>query len=86
MTILQFDPCVDLESVENGKWDCSNYNLKGSECRIKCNPGFKYSSTTERVKICNKSWNDKTISDGECEPISCPAIEEPQNGMVRKNN
>ena len=84
MSSLQFDPCPGLGPVMNGKWDCSNYNLFGSECVVKCDTGFKYSGDSELVRSCSNTatWSNES-EPGKCEPISCPAIAEPENGKVK---
>lgn len=85
MTKLQYDVCPEISKVENGQFECTNFNIFGSECRIKCDVGFKYSGDQEiSVYICaeNGAWFE-TGEPGVCEPISCPAITEPENGKVK---
>ena len=62
LQVLMFKPCLELPSVDNAKWECTQYNLLYSQCKIKCNSGFKFIGDANARKIC-ELYEDTKASD-----------------------
>jgi len=59
---LRFKPCLELPAIDNAKWECTQYNLLYSQCKIKCNSGFKFIGDANARKIC-ELYEDTKASD-----------------------
>ena len=57
-----FKPCLELPPIDNAKWECTQYNLLYSQCKIKCNSGFKFIGDANARKIC-ELYEDTKASD-----------------------
>ena len=62
LQVLMFKPCLELPPIDNAKWECTQYNLLYSQCKIKCNSGFKFIGDANARKIC-ELYEDTKASD-----------------------
>ena len=91
MSSLKYTTCPELPPLEHVIWECTQFSLLYSECKVKCDQGFKFAGESKARKHCEPGddQNEKMVwvddggdPMGQCEPISCPNIEPLENGNV----
>ncbi|XP_072044556.1 uncharacterized protein [Amphiura filiformis] len=72
--------CEVLPAIDQGSLSCSDSFQYGSVCQYKCAVGFYISGGSSSL-TCNKDgmWNGIVPT---CQPVQCPALEEPNHGSL----
>ena len=55
MSSLKFKTCSELPKIEHAIWECTQFSLLYSQCKIKCDQGFKFNGDSKARKICDLS-------------------------------
>ena len=58
MSSLKFKTCSELPKIEHAIWECTQFSLLYSQCKIKCDQGLKFNGDSKAQKICDLALGD----------------------------